>query len=149
MAVLGKGTKWNHTSLNPEDAQLLATRQFQVSDVARMFGVPEHLLGSHDKQSSWGTGIAEQNRGLLVYTLDPARPEHGADDQRGAADALEPLREVQREGLLRGDPGQRADFYSKLVALGVLTPNEIREKEDMEGLARMGTCVCGRRTSCR
>ncbi|HRI07191.1 MAG TPA: phage portal protein, partial [Nannocystaceae bacterium] len=43
-----------------------------------------------------------------------------------------------REGLLRGDPGQRADFYSKLVALGVLTPNEIREKEDMEGIGADG-----------
>jgi len=138
VAVLGKGTKWNHTSLNPEDAQLLATRQFQVSDVARMFGVPEHLLGSHDKQSSWGTGIAEQNRGLLVYTLDPYVQNMELTISEELLMPSNHYAKFSREGLLRGDPGQRADFYSKLVALGVLTPNEIREKEDMEGIGADG-----------
>jgi HK97 family phage portal protein len=137
VAVLGHGTKWNTTTLNPEDAQLLATRQFQVADVSRMFGIPEHLLGSHDKQSSWGTGISEQNRGLLIYTVDP----YLVNVELTISDTLQGegrYSKFAREGLLRGTPTERAQFYKSMVEAGVFTPNIILELEDMETIGPEG-----------
>lgn len=56
MPVLGKGTKYLTTDLDPEKSQIIPTRQYQVAEASRLTGVPEHLLGSHDKQSCLPAG---------------------------------------------------------------------------------------------
>ncbi len=70
-AVLGLGTAWKQLPINPEDAQMIETRKFQVAEIARMFGVPPHLLGDVERSTSWGSGIEEQSRGFLTFTLQP------------------------------------------------------------------------------
>jgi len=69
VAVLGRGARWLSVGLSPADAQLLATREYQVAEIARMFGVPLWLLDAHAKDTSWGSGLEEQNRAFLSYTL--------------------------------------------------------------------------------
>ena len=69
--VLTNGADIKALSLTPGDMQLLDARKFQIEDIARAFGVPPHLLGMTEKTTSWGQGIAEQNRGLARYTLMP------------------------------------------------------------------------------
>lgn len=131
LPVVGHGTKWMSTSLSPEDTQLLLTRQFQVAEVSRLFGVPEHLLGSHDKQSSWGTGIAEQNRGLLTYTVDPKI----VLVEQTISDELLPGNyyvKFDRGGLLRGSNRERAEYLGIMRQNGIINANEWREIEDME-----------------
>jgi HK97 family phage portal protein len=56
-------------TLAPKDAEFLASRAFNIEDIARIYGVPPHLLAQTEKQTSWGTGLEEQNRGLARYTL--------------------------------------------------------------------------------
>jgi HK97 family phage portal protein len=69
-AVLTGGATWAGITIPPEDAQFLQTRAFQVEDIAsRFYGIPPHLVGLTDKQTSWGTGVAEQGRGLYRFTL--------------------------------------------------------------------------------
>jgi len=63
-----KFTPW---TMSAKDAQFLESRAFQVEEVARWFGVPPHLLMQTEKQTSWGTGVAEQNRGLARYSIAP------------------------------------------------------------------------------
>lgn len=58
--------KWQQTN---EEAQFLPSRQFQIEEISRFTGVPPHLLMQTEKQTSWGTGVQEQNRGLSRYTL--------------------------------------------------------------------------------
>lgn len=69
IAVINRKLKFTPWSMNANDAQWLESRQFQVEEVARWYGVPVHLLAQTDKQTSWGTGVSEQNRGLARYTL--------------------------------------------------------------------------------
>lgn len=38
---------------------------------------------------------------------------------------------LELKGLLRGTHKDRAEYYSKLFQMGAMTPNEIRELEDM------------------
>jgi len=71
MAILEGGAKWNTVGLAPEDAQFLLTRRFEVSEIARIYGVPPHLIGDTDRSTSWGTGIEQQTIGFVVYTLRP------------------------------------------------------------------------------
>ena len=69
IAVINRKLKFTPWTMSMEDAQFLQSRQFQIEEIARWFGVPPHLLMQTEKQTSWGTGVAEQNRGLARYTL--------------------------------------------------------------------------------
>lgn len=130
-AVLGKGTRYLTTDLDPEKAQLLPTRSYQVAEASRLTGVPEHLLGSHDKQSSWGQGIAEQNRGLLTYTVDP---DLVIVEQTISDELLRPAKrymKFNRGGLLRGSNLERARYLEILRRNEIINADEWRAEEDM------------------
>jgi HK97 family phage portal protein len=68
-AVLTGGLKIDQLSLSAEDAQLLATRGFQIEEVCRIFGVPPHMVGHTDKTTSWGSGVENMGRGFAKFTL--------------------------------------------------------------------------------
>ncbi len=128
--VLDSGAKWTQLSIPPEDAQFLESRSFQVSEVARLFGVPPHMLMDTEKVTSWGTGIEQQSIGFVVYTL---RTWLVRFEQR-LSRILTPqpvYAHVTVEGLLRGDSAQRAAFYSSMFQMGALSTNEIRDLEEM------------------
>jgi len=64
------GAKWKPMSVTPEEGQFLQTRAFQVEDIAsRFYGIPPHLVGLTEKQTSWGTGVEQQGIGLYRFTL--------------------------------------------------------------------------------
>jgi HK97 family phage portal protein len=71
VAVINRKLKFTPWTISPEDAQFLGSRTFAIDEIGRWYGVPPHLLGQVDKTTSWGQGIAEQNRGLARYTLTP------------------------------------------------------------------------------
>jgi HK97 family phage portal protein len=126
--VLDSGVKFHQLTIPPEDAQFLESRKFQVEEIARMFGIPPHMLGSVEGSTSWGTGLEQQVTGFVVFTM---RPWLTRGEQR-ITRLLKPEPVYARyslEGLLRGDSAQRADFYTKMFALG-WSVNEIRELED-------------------
>jgi HK97 family phage portal protein len=71
VAVINRKLKFTPWQLSAVDAQFMASRDFSIDEVGRWWGIPGHLLGQTEKQTSWGTGIAEQNRGLARWTLTP------------------------------------------------------------------------------
>ncbi|AGL19507.1 phage portal protein [Actinoplanes sp. N902-109] len=130
VVVLDNGAKFQQLSIPPEDAQFIESRTFQIDEVARMFGLPPHMLAQTEKSTSWGTGIEQQGIGFVIYTL---RPWLTRMEQR-VSRLLRPEAVYARygvEGLLRGDTQQRAEFYRKLWEIGVLSTNDIRRLEDM------------------
>lgn len=127
--VLDKGAKFHQLTIPPQEAQFLESRRFQVSEIARMFGVPPHMLMDTEKSTSWGTGIEQQSIGFVVYTL---RPWLTRIEQR-ITRVLKPEPVYARfaiEGLLRGDSKQRGEFYQLMWGLGVLSTNDIRALEE-------------------
>ena len=128
--VLDSGAKFHQLTIPPEDAQFLESRSFQISEIARMFRVPPHMLMDTDKSTSWGTGIEQQSIGFVVYTL---RPWLTRVEQR-LTSILKPQPAYARfvvEGLLRGDSASRKEFYSGMWSLGALSTNEIRALEEL------------------
>ncbi|MBX6388248.1 MAG: phage portal protein [Frankia sp.] len=132
IVVLDAGLKFQPISIPPEDAQFLETRKFQVQEIARLFGVPPHLLMDLDGSTSWGTGIEQQTIGFVIYTL---RPWLTRVERRVTVSDLIPQRayaEYVVEGLLRGDTQQRYQAYATARQWGWMTINEIRVRENLE-----------------
>lgn len=67
--VLSGGLKMSQFSLSAEDSQLIATRAFQIEEIARIFGVPPHMIGHTDKNTSWGAGVENMGRGFVKFAL--------------------------------------------------------------------------------
>lgn len=67
--VLSNGMTMQQFSLSAEDSQLIATRMFQIEEIARIFGVPPHMIGHTDKTTSWGSGVENMGRGFVKFAL--------------------------------------------------------------------------------
>ncbi len=133
--VLELGETLTPINLTPEDAQLLGSREFSVEDVCRWFGVPPFMIGHTQKSTSWGTGLEQQNIGFLTYTLSPRLRRIEQSISRSLIppeDRRRYFAEFNIEGLLRADSGARASFYSQVLQNGVMSRNEVREKENLQ-----------------
>ena len=67
VAVLEEGMKYTPISINPSEAQFLETRNFQISEIARIYRVPAHMIGQLDKATF--SNIEQQSLEFVVYTL--------------------------------------------------------------------------------
>lgn len=127
--ILEAGFTTQPIGVSPQDAETMAARKFQVSELARFFGVPPHLVGDVEKSTSWGTGIEQQNLGFLQYTLDAYLEIWETCIVRWLvkpADLGKVHAEHNRDGLLSGDSAARASYMKTLVDTGLLTINEGR-----------------------
>ncbi len=134
IAVLGNGLSFERVEIPPDDAQFLETRDYGVSDIAMLFGLPPHLLGQTSKVTSWGTGIESMSIGMVVYTLTAllARIE-----RRISRNILPPNKycEFKVQGLMRGDSKARGEFYAKGRQWGWFTANDILRLEGQTEIA--------------
>lgn len=131
--ILEEGAKFNKISVSPEDAQFLETRKFQRSEIASFFHVPPHMIG--DLERSTNNNIEQQSLEFVIYTMRPwlVRWEQAINTQLLTEDERSDyFAEFLVEGLLRGSPVTRAGFYKELFYLGALSPNDIREKENLD-----------------
>jgi len=133
-AILAGGGDVKALSLNPGDSQLIETRNFQASDIARFYGVPPHLIGLTDKSTSWGTGIEQQSIGFVKYTLQRHLVKIEQEINRKCFRIARNFAEFNTSGLERGDYKARNEGYR--IALGRagepgwMTVNEIRKLEN-------------------
>ena len=68
-AILTGGATWQGITIPPDHAQFIQTRSFQVEDIARFYGVPAHLVGLEQKDTSWGSGIESQGQAFYRTVL--------------------------------------------------------------------------------
>lgn len=139
IAVVTNGAKYRQTQLNLADMQFLESRKFQVSEVARMFGVPNYLLFDQEKTSSWGSGIEEQGRNMLTFTFSQwiTRFEN-AVTKRILAGLPNTYGKFELKGLLRADIDRRGRFYALGRQWGWYSINDIRRLEEMDGIGPEG-----------
>lgn len=132
VAILEEGLTWAQTGLSSEDSQFLETRKYQRSEIAGLFRVPPHMIGDLDKATF--SNIEHQ---ALEFVTNGLLPYLTRIEQRIAMQLLTP---VEREtlyakfsvnALLRGDMNTRSTFYQRLEQCGAMSPNEIREYEDL------------------
>lgn len=139
VAVLDSGASFQPVTMPYRDAQFLESREFQVVEIARMFGVPLFLLMETAKSTSWGTGLEQQAQGWVTFDLAPTWLT--PTEQRVTKELLPPGKEYAKyalAGLLRGDSAGRATFYRAMRDVGAYSANDIRALEDLTPIGAEG-----------
>jgi HK97 family phage portal protein len=124
--------KFSAISVSPDDAQMIATREFSIEDVARWFGVPPHMIGSTAKVTSWGSGIEQLSIGFVTYTLLPWLKRWEQAIRRDLiGNKRRYFAEHNVDGLVRGDIKTRYEAYSIGRQMKWLSANDVRRFENL------------------
>ena len=132
--VLEGGVKYSPITIPPDQLQMLQSREFQLSEIARIYRVPSHLINDSTKNTSFGTGVEQMNLAFLTHTISPylERWEAAIQDQLvSRADKRNIYAEHDVSRLLRSDSKARSEYYSKMTQNGIMTRKEAREKENL------------------
>jgi len=137
VALLTEGAKFSKVAMSPDEAQFLQTRQFQVPEIARIFGVPPHLISDATNSTSWGSGLAEQNIAFSMFSLRPwlERIEAGFNRLLFAetADRMKFMK-FNLDEIKRGAPKERMELWATGLMNGIYSIDEVRAAEDMPPL---------------
>lgn len=129
---LDSGWKYEPQTMTSTDAQFLENRTFQIDEIARIFGVPPHLLFQLDR-ATW-SNAEQMGASFLQLCLRPWL------DRWQDAYSTVLLSEDEQDthyfefltaDLERADAAGRAEIYTKLIAARVLNPNEVRARENL------------------
>lgn len=133
--ILEEGLKFQQVSISNEQAQFLASRDMAIQEVARVYNIPPHMLKDLSKSSF--NNIEQQSTEFVRYSVQPFLANLESEmnlklfkeSERGRV-----FTNFDANGLLRGSPNDRANFYEKMVQIGAMTINEVREKENMNAV---------------
>ncbi len=135
LMIVPGGMKYRAISIPPDDLQLLESRQWQVPEICRFFGVPAVMVdGSLTTNAAFPASFEQQKQYFLDFTLKAYLEEFedvvpdvlllGTEKQTVFA-------EHNVEGFLRGDSAARANFHSQALQNGWKTINEVRKVENL------------------
>ena len=130
--VLEDGLTYERMSLTPQDMQYIEAKKMTATDIFMLFGIPPHMASVVEKQTSYGSGVEEQNKGFVTWTLeDYLTMWEEAIDVDLIPDESDLYALHERKSLLRGTAKDRGEFYTVMLQNRVMNPNEVREEEDM------------------
>ena len=130
--ILEGGAKAGSVGMNNEDSQWIESRGFTKSEIATLFGVPDFMLNSTEKSTTWGSGLEQLFQAFVRITLKPRMSRIGQtlvrqllpeQDQRNYRFIFD------TDQMTMGEFESRMTGYSTAVQSGVLSPNEARELE--------------------
>jgi HK97 family phage portal protein len=146
--VLEEGMDIASISMTNEDSQFLETRQFQVIEVCRMFGVPPHKI--YDLSKANYQSLEQQDQAYLTESLKPrvTNMSQSVTAKSFYSDEIGRVRVRQDySSLLQGDMKAQAEFYGSALNNGWMTVNEVRATRGMapvkngDGLRQPATTV--------
>lgn len=138
VAVLGQGLSYAPIFLSPADAQFLETQNFNVTQIARLFGVPSSLMLA----DAGGTSMTYQNVeqdwiGYIRFSL----MNYLLEIESAFSELLPRGQEAKFnvDALYRSDTLTRYNAYKIGIEAGFLTVDEVRASEIIPG--QKGTSV--------
>lgn len=127
--LLEEGMEAQKLGLTPEDSQYIASRKFQLTEIARWFRIPPHMLA--DLERSTYSNIEHQGLEFVMYSLLPWIVRWKQAIRRDLIQATgKYFADFKIEQLLRGDIKSRYEAYRIAIEHGILNPNEVRELEN-------------------
>jgi HK97 family phage portal protein len=141
VAVLDAGVDFQQLAMSPTDVQMIEMMKFTVEDIARIYGIPPHMIG--DLERSTNNNIEQQSIEFVQYCLMPiAKQIEEAFDSKitkiQERQTGEYYVKLELNALLRGDLNARKEWYTQLLQFGVLSVNEVRQLEDYNGIGPDG-----------
>jgi len=135
-AILEGGFKATKMESNPEQAQALESRKFQVIEICRIMGVPPWKVFATD-----GYSYASMEQSNIEYVQETLSPMDVRITQTIYKDLLSNAEQnlhyarFNLNALLRGDVAARTLYYHNARQDGWMNANEIRELEEMDKIA--------------
>ena len=129
VGVLGGGSKFVKTGVDPDQAQMLESRQFAVEEICRIFRIPPHMLQVNVAGSMSYASVEQNAIQFSQYTLRPY-----VSKIETALTSLLPgdaFYRINMDGLLRGDFQTRMSGYSTAIQMGAFSINDVRRLEDL------------------
>ena len=130
-ALLQEDMKYQQLGLSAQDSQLIETRKFQVTDIARIFRVPPHMIA--DMEAATFSNIEHQGIDFARHTIRPWLVRMEQALKRGLFDTPKTetfFPEWSMDGLLRGDQKSRYESYALSITNGFKNFNEVRALEN-------------------
>jgi HK97 family phage portal protein len=122
--------KVNVLSFSPEQSQFLTSREFSVTEVARWFNLPEHMLNNNQRATF--SNIESQ---FLQFTQMNVRPRVRAWEQELNWKLLgnnpDFYVEFNMDALIRSDLASQAQYFMTAIQNGWMTRNEVRKLKNM------------------
>lgn len=136
--ILDGQMKFEKLSVEPDNAQFIETRQHQVEEICRWFGVPPHKV-MHLLRATF-TNIEHQSIEVVVDCLTPwcKRFEEEADFKLFGANRVGFYTKLDLKGLLRGDFFTRQQGLQIMRRNGVINANQWLQLEDMNTIGKPG-----------
>lgn len=134
VAVLGQGLDYKPILLSPEDAQFIATRQFDTTAIARLFGIPARLfLAAVEGSSMTYSNVAADDLSFVRWTLS----DYLGEIEDALSSVLPGVQECRfnLDGVLRPDAQSRYTAHETGIRAGFLLRSEAREIEGLPPLA--------------
>lgn len=131
--ILEEGMKFTQTTIPPNAAQFLETRKFSINDIARWFGVPPHMIA--DLERATFSNIEQQNLNFSQFSILPYVILIEQELNRKLLQESEKATmyfKMNMDGLLRGDMATRYAAYQVGIQNGIVSPNDVRRKEDLD-----------------
>lgn len=132
LMVLEEGMKWHQTTIEPEKAQFLGTRTFQLLEACRILRLPPHVL--YELTRATFSNIEHQGIELVTYSWMPRvrRWETRLAMQLlGRKDFNNTQIKFNMSALLRGDTTAQKDFFTAGIQNGWFSQNDVRELLDL------------------
>jgi HK97 family phage portal protein len=131
--VLENGMKFHEVGVTNKDAQFLELRKFQITDIARLFRVPPHMIADLDRATF--SNIEQQSLEFVMHTMTPwAERWEASIESELLLDGDDLEVEFDFANLMRGDAASRSSYYQSGIQNGWLTRNEARIAENLNPL---------------
>jgi len=113
--VLENGMKFHEVGVTNKDAQFLELRKFQITDVARLFRVPPHMIADLDRATF--SNIEQQSLEFVMHTMTPWAERWEASIQSELLLESDDIEiEFDFANLMRGDASRLQHHYQRFVA---------------------------------
>ncbi len=128
--VLENGMKFHEVGVTNKDAQFLELRKFQITDIARLFRVPPHMIA--DLERATFSNIEQQSLEFVMHTMTPwAERWEASIESELLLEGDDIEIEFDFANLMRGDAASRSSYYQSGIQNGWLTRNEARISENL------------------
>jgi len=129
-AYINSNLKMETVGYDAKAQQLVESRQFMSSEIARAVGIPAWYLNAEAASMTY-TNVTSERRALVDFSL---RPVLTAIEQRLSMNdfiSRDLIFRFDLDDFLRGNPLERVEVTAKLLELGIISIDEAREMEEL------------------
>lgn len=137
IAILDNGMEWTDISLPMTDIQFIESKQLTAKEIAAIFDVPPSAIGLAQEKYS---NLQEINDRFIqdVVAPDCINIEEAHNFSLFLKAEQKYYTKFNISAGMRGSAEKRTAYYEKMVQMGVLTINEVRAMEEMNGIGPLG-----------